>query len=103
MACPLADLPVRRRNPEHVVCALAVGIAAGDEQMVGQPVGIFDRRRAHFLVRPQFHDQPFRRDGECGPDADNRAAAAVPPGNTNDVSGARLGVRCRAGSSRSSL
>src|SRR4051812_18911268 len=39
------ELPVLTRRPEHVSRALVVGVAARDEQEVGEPVDVFQRRR----------------------------------------------------------
>src|SRR5882757_7530973 len=43
-------LPVLTRRPEHVARALVVGVAARDEQEVGEPVDVFQRRRRDVLT-----------------------------------------------------
>src|SRR5947199_3919067 len=44
------ELPVLSRRPEHVSRALVVGVAAGDEEEVGEPVDVFQRRRRDMLA-----------------------------------------------------
>ena len=49
-------------NPKHIRLALAVGPAGGNEEEIGEPVDIFERRRADdFAVCPgKVHHQPLR-------------------------------------------
>src|ERR1700686_2142511 len=61
MAAPLAcqrlccgakgSLSILPRRPEHIPRALVIGIAAGDEQIIRQPVDVFERRRRNTLTR----------------------------------------------------
>src|SRR6056297_1548716 len=56
----LMSSPVRARNPQHVILAVIVGDAAGNEEPVAQPVEVFHALGVHRLHRGQFHALALR-------------------------------------------
>ena len=79
-------------NPKHVARAAIVGEARGDEQIVGEPVDIGERRRADALARRQRRRWRARRGGRsvrarCSAAGGRRAA-----GQHEGVERRKLGV-----------
>ena len=82
----------RARPPEHVVRALVVGVARGDEQQVRQPVEVFQRRRADALalgLRPAAPPRARRGGRPCAPHAARPRPASRPAGRTRSAARAR--------------
>src|SRR5690606_31495003 len=57
----LSALPVRAGNPEYVLRAMAIGVSGGDEQEVGEPIGIAKGGGRDLFAGGcrKFRDQPF--------------------------------------------
>ena len=87
---------------KHVARAPRIGETRGDEQIVGQPVDISERRRPDRLARGQEHDGPLRPAAHRAR-LMQRAAAGEPPGSTKDLSGVSSALRSSMARSSASV